>query len=158
MYSCFCGNWFQNFIKSIMVRMIRGFLTSAGRAFSLIFLFRGSQFLGVVWQKACVSQQGAFWGVMCTYKKTVYNTLHNAKYGTCLYIQICLGQGFQKTCSLHGQSCNPRFLNRCFCSRTSGNGTDAFVKGPNAYQLAASQWRFNFTSFPTFFYITAGTF
>ena len=52
--------------------MIRGFLTSAGRAFSLIFLFRGSQFLGVVWQKACVSQQGAFWGVMCTYKKTVY--------------------------------------------------------------------------------------
>ena len=51
-----------------------------------------------------------------------------------------------------------RFLIRCFCSRTSGNGKDAFVKGPNAYQLAASQWRFNFTSFPTFFYITTGTF
>ena len=138
-----------------MVRMIRGFLTSAGRAFSLISLFCGSQFLGVGWQ--CVTTSSLLGCHVYIQKDSVYYTLHNAKYDTCLYIQICLGQGFQKICYLHGQSCNPRFLNRCFCSRTSGNGKDAFVKGPNAYQLAASQWRFNFTSFPTFFYITTGT-
>ena len=70
------GNWFENFIKS-MVRMIRCFLASAGRAFSLISLFCGSQFLGVGWQ--CVTTSSLL-GCHVYIQKDIVK----CNYGTCL--------------------------------------------------------------------------